>query len=253
MRKDPMLKAPQNSLLFPLHVEELIYKVRDEALINGLSFSVQETGITAIMGPNGAGKSLTLRLLHGLIKPCAGRISWGDHKELETVRAHQAMVFQKPILLRRTVIDNLRYALKIKGVKDKAAQSMLIDQALERAKLSALVNSPARQLSGGEQQRLAMARALLHRPAILFLDEPTSSLDPNATKAVEELILTASAEGSKIIMVTHDIGQARRLSDEILFMHDGKLAEQGATSSVLDKPKSVAAQQFYGGEIVSTN
>lgn len=247
-----MLKDTKNSLLFPLHVEELKYKVRDEVLINGLSFTVQETGITAIMGPNGAGKSLTLRLLHGLIEPCSGRISWGAVHDLETVRAQQAMVFQKPILLRRTVIDNLRYALKIKGVKDKTAQSKLIDQALERAKLRALIDNPARQLSGGEQQRLAMARALLHQPAILFLDEPTSSLDPNATKAVEELILAASAEGSKIIMVTHDIGQARRLSDEILFLHDGKLAEQGATSVVLNKPKSVAARQFYGGEIVST-
>ena len=247
-----MLKQNNSSQFFPLMVKKLIYANNNRQLIDGLNFKIELPGVSAIMGPNGAGKSLTLRLLHGLIKPTSGSIKWGTATNQDLVQEHQAMVFQKPILLRRTVQDNLIYALKTKPKLDKGAQTTLLQQALARAQLTSHAKSPARTLSGGEQQRLAMARALIHRPSILFLDEPTSSLDPSATKAVEDLIKTATLEGTKVIMVTHDIGQARRLSDEIIFLNQGKVTEHGTSEQVMSQPNSLAAQQYFSGQIVTS-
>jgi len=246
-----MLKEMKSPCLFPLVVKDLCLHANNKMLVDQLNFTVEQSGLSAIMGPNGAGKSLTLRLLHGLIFPSSGTINWGGIANGNLTRAHQAMVFQKPVLLRRTVRDNLAYALNINKAVDKGLHDALIEEALERASLTDHAKSPARRLSGGEQQRLAMARALMHRPALLFLDEPTSSLDPNASKAVEELIEQAVQEGTKVVLVTHDIGQARRLSDEVLFLNNGRLVEQEATSQILSSPKSRAAQQYFAGEIVS--
>lgn len=251
MHKAPIYEQLTTADLFPLQVEKLSYRASHESLINQLSFTIDKPGVTAIMGPNGAGKSLTLRLLHGLLEPTNGHIKWGNCHRSEQVFQQQAMVFQKPILLRRTVLENLTYTFKIKGTKDKNKQQELINQALNRAKLTTQAKSPARQLSGGEQQRLVMARALMHHPAILFLDEPTSSLDPNATQAVESLIKTAANEETKIIIVTHDIGQARRISDEIIFLNKGKLIEQAPTTKLIEKPNSKAAKQYFSGKIVT--
>ncbi len=245
-----MLNEANTASLFPLVVKDLCYLANNKVLIDQLTFSIERPGLSAIMGPNGAGKSLSLRLLHGLIAPSRGTISWAGVTNGSHVRARQAMVFQKPVLLRRTVRDNLVYALNINCSLDKSLHEELIGEALKRAGLTGHTTSPARRLSGGEQQRLAMARALMHRPALLFLDEPTSSLDPNATQAVEALIEQAVNQGTKVILVTHDIGQARRLSDEILFLNNGRLVEQGPTNEILSGPQSRAAQQYFSGEIV---
>lgn len=254
-----------------LTVENLSYNINESILIDQLSFTIKSPGITAIMGPNGAGKSLTLRLLHGLIKPKGGRIIWQinegttspttpysahnqpeiyNEKTNKALATSQAMVFQKPVLLRRSVIENLRYALKVKGIKDRAAQLPLLNAALKMANLQDRQKSPARRLSGGEQQRLAMARALMLRPAILLLDEPTSSLDPASTAAVEALISKASSDGTKVILISHDIGQAKRLADDIIFLNEGKLAEQAAAAELINTPKSRPARQYFSGDLV---
>ena len=242
-----MLNAPSSQQLLPLVVEELCFCAPDKPLINQLSFTIQGAGISVLMGPNGAGKSLTLRLLHGLLPPSSGSIRWGAVSWQEAV-ALQAMVFQKPVLLRRSVLENLRYvaALAKTDLADGA-----IEAALGQAKLTDKALMPARRLSGGEQQRLVMARALMLQPEILFLDEPTSSLDPKGTRDVEEIIFAAKARGVKIILVTHDVGQAKRLADEILFIHQGRLCEQGPAHEMIEAPSSEPARQYFSGEIVT--
>lgn len=253
-----MLNSAQVTNLFPLKVENLSLNFggrnKAQPLINGMSFTINQSGITAIMGPNGAGKSLTLRLLHGLLIPTSGKINWyqkGENsKQTKAIQNQQAMVFQKPVLLRRSVTENLRYTLRVKNITDKNEQQKLIDEALEKAGLEDQAKNPARRLSGGEQQKLAMVRALMTRPAILFLDEPTASLDPNATKAIEDMVLSASEAGTKIIIVTHDIGQANRITDEIIFLNKGQMTEQGPTKTLTTSPTSKPAKQYFSGKIV---
>lgn len=246
-------KMSQKHELFPLKVENLALEVNGKKLINNLSFKLEANGITALMGPNGAGKSLTLRLLHNLIEKTSGTISWNNQANQKLIQNAQAMVFQKPVLLRRSVIENLRYNLHVKKITNKTEQANLIEEALTRAGLKGHANNPARLLSGGEQQKLAMARALMTKPSILFLDEPTASLDPNSTLVIEDLIKEANEQGTKIILITHDIGQAKRLAEEILFLTGGKVCEQGKTLELINNPQTKQAKQYFSGEIVTEN
>jgi tungstate transport system ATP-binding protein len=159
------------------------------------------------------------------------------------------MVFQRPVLLRRSVAANVRYALAVHGYP-REERPERVSRVLELASLAHLAQSPARVLSGGEQQRLAMARALATEPDVLFLDEPTASLDPFSTLAVEEIVTKARAAGTKIVFVTHDVGQARRLADEVLFLHRGSLLEQTPAERFFQSPSSEKAKAFLAGRIV---
>lgn len=237
-----------NAAILPLRVEDLSYRAQGRMLLDHVSFTLGQGTRTIILGHNGAGKSLLLRLCHGLIEPSGGRIVWQGPGGDDDPARRQAMVFQRPVMLRRSAWDNIDYALSLRGLP-RAARRPLVDEALAAARLSHLARSPARVLSGGEQQRLALARAWALRPQILFLDEPTSSLDPGATRAVEELILSIDAAGCKIVMTTHDLGQARRLATEILFLHRGRLAEQTPAADFFARPASAAARAFIAGEL----
>jgi tungstate transport system ATP-binding protein len=201
-----------------------------------------------VLGPNGAGKSLLLRLCHGLISPSSGWILWNG-LDVGVVRQYQAMVFQRPVLLRRTVAANIRYALSVRGVPRRQRRA-LVSEALEQAGLLELAARPARVLSGGEQQRLALARAWALKPQVLLLDEPTASLDPAATQAVEALLGRIHQTGTSIIMTTHDLGQARRLADEVLFLHRGGLLEHGPAAEFFNKPQSQEAAAFLEGRLL---
>ena len=230
--------------ILPLTATALRYSTRGAELIRGMSFTLGAGTRTVIMGANGAGKSLTLRLCHGLLRPTAGRIDWaggpghgGKH----------AMVFQRPVMLRRSARDNLIHALSLAGMDDRRRRA---DAALHHFGLERLADRPARLLSGGEQQRLAIARAWSLRPEVLFLDEPTSSLDPAATRAIEEMIAAIHAEGVKIVMTTHDLGQARRVADEVLFLNHGQLLEHTPAARFFEQPQSEAAQAFVRGELL---
>jgi len=226
----------------------LVYDTAGGRLIDGVDLNVAEGRQTAIMGANGTGKSLLLRLLHGLIEPTGGEVLWRGLAPDAAARHAQAMVFQRPVMLRRSAIANLRFALNVRGVRG-AERRAREAEAMERARLTHLARRPARVLSGGEQQRLAVARALACRPKLLFLDEPTASLDPASTAAVEALIGEARAEGVTVLLVTHDSGQARRLADEVIFMDGGRVAEAGPAERVLDAPRSEAAQAWLAGRI----
>jgi len=214
-------------------------------IIGGVDLTLATGRRTLIMGANGAGKSVLLRVLHGLLPPSAGEVSWhGDGP----MRRAQAMVFQRPVMLRRSVLGNLRFALGVHGWRGRARDARAAE-ALEMARLEGLAHQPARLLSGGEQQRLALARALACSPELLFLDEPTSSLDPASTQMIEEQVSAAHARGVAIVMVTHDLGQARRMGDDVIFLHHGRIAERGPRDRVLGAPRSEAARAWLEGRL----
>ena len=235
--------------ILPLTAEGLVFEAGGARLIDGVDLTLTHGPKTVILGPNGAGKSLLLRLLHGLIEPTSGAVLWNGRRPDRTVRLRQAMVFQRPVLLRRSAAANLRHALRTRGFAGEALEERLRDW-LGHAGLDEVADRPARLLSGGEQQRLAMARALSLGPEVLMLDEPTASLDPASTHAIEGLIQNAQDAGTKIVLVTHDLGQARRLAEEIVFLHHGRIAERRSAVSFFKKPESDAAQAFVEGRIV---
>lgn len=241
--------VPLLGRLLPLELRGLSLETGGRRLIDRIDLKVQELGITVILGPNGAGKSLLLRLMHGLVAPTAGVILWGGRPIDDQIRRRQAMVFQKPVLLRRTAAANITYALGLRGIARSERNSRAL-QALELAGLERHADTPARVLSGGEQQRLCLARALSLDPEVLFLDEPTASLDPTATKAVEDIIRTVSERNIKVVMATHDLGEARRLAGDIVMLHRGRIVETGAAASFFDRPQTAEAKTFLAGELL---
>jgi tungstate transport system ATP-binding protein len=234
--------------LFPLVLHEVCFKAGEQYLIDHISCTLEAQAYTMVLGPNGAGKSLLLRLCHGLIAASSGSILWNG-MDVRDARRYQAMVFQRPVLLRRTVAANISYVLSIYG-RPRRQRQMLVREALEQAGLLGLAGRPARLLSGGEQQRLALARAWALKPQVLLLDEPTASLDPAATQVVETFLEQIYKTGTKIIMTTHDLGQAHRLADEVLFLHRGRLLEHGPATEFFSKPQSKEASAFLEGRLL---
>jgi tungstate transport system ATP-binding protein len=222
-------------MILPLRLEGVTY--RD--IIKPLSLELAAGPSTIILGANGAGKSVLMRLMHGLLQPDTGAISWSS-------AGRQAMVFQRPVMLRRSALANVAYALEVSGT---AQAEKIALEALEEAGLAHVARRPARVLSGGEQQRLALARAWALHPEVLFLDEPTANLDPGATREIETLIKAFDAAGTKIVMSTHSLGQARRLGDEVIFLHQGRVAERAAIDRFFPQPASPEAAAFVKGEL----
>jgi tungstate transport system ATP-binding protein len=238
--------------ILPLELEGVVFEAGGRTLIHDISARLNAGPRAIVLGPNGAGKSLLLRLCHGLLRPSRGRLSWHGQaaRELDRqTRRRQAMVFQRPVLLRRSALANVAYPLVLRGMARADARARAAE-ALARAGLDSLASRPARVLSGGEQQRLALARAWVTEPEILFLDEPTASLDPAATRAVEELVLQIHQAGTKIVMTTHDLGQARRLAEEVLFLHQGRLLERGPAPEFFARPRTPEAAAFIRGELI---
>jgi tungstate transport system ATP-binding protein len=229
------------ALSFQLEARGVCVVLGGVRALDGLDLVLEPGLRTVVLGANGAGKSVLLRTLHGLIAPTVGTVSWS-----RPVR--QAMVFQRPVMLRRSALANIRYALAVNGVAEPERTSRAT-AALARVGLERIADRPARVLSGGEQQRLALARAWALRPGILFLDEPTASLDPGATAEVERVIASIAAEGTRLVMTTHNLGQARRLADEIVFIHAGRAAERTAADRFFDQPASNEARLFLQGEL----
>ena len=232
--------------LFPLVLDDVSFQAGGTVLIKGVDLTLPAQGATVIMGPNGAGKSLLLRLMHGLIAPSGGTVTWGGMPLGEAVRKRQAMVFQRPVLLRRSVAANIDFVLRLRGRADPGRRREILDHA----GLAAHADQPARLLSGGEQQRLAMARALATEPDVLFMDEPTSNLDPASTLVIEEIAKAARDRGTKIIFITHDMGQARRLADDVVFVHKGKVLEHSPAETFFTQPASTEAGDYMAGKII---
>jgi tungstate transport system ATP-binding protein len=231
--------------IFPLEARDVSITLGSCAALTGVSFSIESGRRAIVLGANGAGKSVLLRVLHGLLAPTSGKVFWGGEG---TRPREQAMVFQRPVMLRRPALANIEYALAVNGVQG-AEREARAREALERVGLAHLANRAARVLSGGEQQRLALARAWSLRPRALFLDEPTAGLDPAAAAEVERVIGEIHAAGTGIVMTTHHLGLARRVADEILFLHEGRLTEHTPGAAFFASPRSPEAAQFLKEEL----
>lgn len=236
------------SALFPIKIDQAVVSKRTKRILGPVTAEIESNGITIIIGPNGAGKTTLLRLIHGLERVAQGGVFFAT-KDQNVIRRKQCFVFQKPIVLRRSALQNVAYPLIMHGMRQA--------QALERARemlvrvgLGESLETRATFLSGGEAQKLAIARALVTEPELLILDEPTASLDSSAMRDIEALVREVSSDGVEIIMTTHDMGQARRLAQRIIFLHDGHLLEKTEASSFWRAPKSDKAQRFIRGEIV---
>ncbi len=233
-------------MILPLRLEEVSFAAGGRTLIDRVSLEIGAGPSTILLGANGAGKSLLMRLMHGLLAPALGTIRWNEPENGR--RRRQAMVFQRPVMLRRSALANVAYALEVAGIPATEGKKLAVE-ALEEVGLAALAHRPARVLSGGEQQRLALARAWALHPEVLFLDEPTANLDPGATREIENVIKAFDASGTKIVMSTHNLGQARRLGDEVVFVHEGRVLERAPVESFFKQPATAEAAAFIKGEL----
>jgi tungstate transport system ATP-binding protein len=233
--------------MFPLVVTGAEARRKGARLIGPVDLTLGGQGLTVVVGPNGAGKTTLLGLLHGTVRLAAGQISW--QVPTEAARKAQSFVFQRPVMLRRSVVENLAYPLRIRGADRASAQKAAVSWAA-RIGLTGAEDRPATSLSGGEQQKLALARALITAPELVFLDEPTASLDGRSMREIETLLQEQRAAGTRIIMSTHDMGQARRLADEVIFLCGGKIVETGPATDFFETPQSALARAFLNGDIL---
>jgi tungstate transport system ATP-binding protein len=217
------------------------------AMLSEIDLTICAGPPTVLIGPNGSGKTTLLRAAMGLVKASGGTLSWAGRAASPPLR--RALVFQRPVMLRRSVEDNLRYALATAGVR-RAARSSRIAELLSLVGLAGFGERPARRLSGGERQRLAIARALARQPEVLLLDEPTASLDPAATQAIEELVRKVSEDGVKVVLATHDLAEAHRLAGDVVLLHRGRVVESGPAERMLAEPATEAARRFVAGQLL---
>ncbi len=235
------------ALDLPLMLVEVRIVARDVAILDGITLKLDAGEPTVLIGPNGSGKTTLLRAAMGLLPLTSGLVTWGGREQSPPTR--RAIVFQRPTMLRRSAAGNVRYALAAAGVPRHKRDARVAELVAEVG-LQGLERRPGRRLSGGEQQRLALARALARDPAILFLDEPTASLDPAATKAIEDIVRTVTARGVKVVMSTHDLGQAKRIGGDILLLHRGRLIETGRAEEFFNAPRTDEARKFIAGELL---
>ena len=235
------------ALDLPIMLVEVRILAGEVTMLDGVTLKLGAGPPTVLIGPNGSGKTTLLRAAMGLIPVSRGLITWGGREN--SVPKHRAIMFQRPAMLRRSAAGNVRYALAAAGLP-RAARASRTAELMADVGLEGLERRPARRLSGGEQQRLALARALARDPAVLFLDEPTASLDPAATKAIEDIVRAVTARGVKVVMSTHDLGQAKRLAGEIVLLHRGRLIETGPATDFFAAPRTEEARKFIAGELL---
>ena len=233
--------------MFPLIAENLVVEFKGQRILGPIGLNLSKGDIAVILGPNGSGKTTLLKSLHGIIKIKHGAISWSCPKS-ESM-AKQMFVFQSPVMLRRSVFENLTYPLTLCKTP-KAEINRLADEWVSRISLKEVIHIAATRLSRGEKQKLALARALITKPEMLFLDEPTASLDGKTTLEIEKLLQNCAENGTTIMMSTHDIGQAKRLAKNILFLNKGKLESTQPAQTFFPEPMSNNARKFIAGDIV---
>jgi tungstate transport system ATP-binding protein len=235
------------ALDLPVMLVNVRIVTRDVTILDQISLRLEAGPPTVLIGPNGAGKTTLLRAAMGLIPVTSGLITWGGREFSPPTR--RAIMFQRPAMLRRSVAGNIRYALAAAKVP-RAKRNTRVAELMGDVRLAGLERRPARRLSGGEQQRLALARTLARDPAVLFLDEPTASLDPAATKAIEDIVRTIAARGVKVVMSTHDLSQAKRVAGDVVLLHRGRLIESSTADKFFAAPRTDEAKKFIAGELL---
>ena len=239
------IKPEKNRNCLPICIKDLNFVLDEKRILSRINLSINSDDVTVIMGPNGAGKSIFLKILNGILTPTSGYITWNGKKIFSETLNKQAFVFQKPILLRRSVIANLDY---IDGIF-RYEKNLNKEHLLEIVQLLKQKKQPARMLSLGEQQRLSLIRSLMLRPNLLLLDEPTANLDPASTKIIEDIVLNLKMMGIKIIFVTHNILQAKRIADDIIFLNEGKMVEHLDKQEFFSNSKSFHVQNYLNGKL----
>lgn len=229
---------------FPLTLTQVQVRRQSKTVLGPVDLRLDTGGTTIIVGPNGSGKTTLLRVMHGIERTNGGTVTW----EVDDPAKH-AFVFQTPIVMRRTVAENLAYPLKLlKTPQDQIAAA--VDHWLARIGLERARHSQATRLSGGERQKLAIARALIRKPDVLFLDEPCANLDGHATREIEALLREVADSGTRLVMATHDMGQARRLANDLVFLLEGRIHETGSAAALFTAPATAELAAFLRGDIV---
>ena len=233
-------------VLTPIQFVDLSVVLGQKIILDKINCKIKSNSITAVLGPNGAGKSIFLQTLNGLVSIQSGRLTFNSMQNNQEIREQQAMVFQTPVLLRRTVMANMQFVSNLRNKKS----NQLLKNLLDKVGLEGYEEKPARLLSGGEKQRLSMAGALIVNPNLLLLDEPTANLDPYSLNLIEDLVLEENSIGKTVIFTTHDMSQAKRLATDVIFLNKGKVLEQTVSKTFFKKPKSFEAQKYINGEIL---
>ncbi len=241
-------------------VQDLTVTAGERTLLDHVSLDFGARSLTAVVGPSGCGKTTFVRSLNRMTELTAGLAVEGSVRYLGqdiydaavdpvVVRRRMGMVFQRPTVFPMSIFENAAFGLRLVHAEEDLVDAA-VTEALQRAGLwdevRAELDRPALSLSGGQQQRLCIARALAVRPRVLLLDEPTSALDPAATQRVEAT-LQGLKEEIVLVLVTHNVGQAARISDRIAFLHSGKLIEVGPTADILERPRVKLTEQFITG------
>ena len=237
----------KSNILLPIYIKELSYTKRKRKLLDINDFEISSKGVTIILGPNGAGKTLFLKSIHGIINSNYSEIFFSKIALNKKIRLKQSMVFQFPILLKRSVLNNLLFVINQRKILFKKKDILKL---LSKVDLLDLANERATFLSGGEKQRLSLARAIITSPKVLFLDEATSNLDPYSIQIIEKIIKEVNENGTKVIAITHDLAQAKRLADDIVFMNKGKVCEYVLANKFFKKPTSKEGQLYINGKLV---
>ena len=232
--------------LTPIQFVDLSVVLGQKLILDKINCKIKSNSITAVLGPNGAGKSIFLQTINGLVSIQSGRLIFNSMQNNQEIREQQAMVFQTPVLLRRTVMANMQFVSNLRNKKSNQLRKNLLD----KVGLEGSEEKPARLLSGGEKQRLSMARALIVNPNLLLLDEPTANLDPYSLNLIEDLVLEENSIGKTVIFTTHDMSQAKRLATDVIFLNKGKVLEQTVSKTFFKKPKTFEAQKYINGEIL---
>jgi tungstate transport system ATP-binding protein len=237
------------SAILPIVLDDLSARLGGRPVLDGLNATLSRPNVTAVIGPNGAGKSVLLRVVDGLVPADGGAVRFGL-RPTQSVR--RALVFQKPALVRASVARNVGLALIPARLGSSEVRDR-VEAALRKVGLADRAGDPAGKLSGGEQQRLALARAAVTEPELLLLDEPTANLDPGATEEIEELVAAMARAGTKVVLVSHNLGQVARIADDVLVLWKGRAVEHGAVDRVLANPRTPEARAYINGELPWTS
>lgn len=250
-----MVESPKMiANLLPVTLRDVSVIANQKNILRDINLEIACGTRTVILGANGAGKSTLLRVLHGLVKPSSGVATSVRGAPLGDVqlRAHDAMLFQRPVMLRTSAFNNVLYATQhLSPTKRNGdGEPQAVWEALRAVGLEGIADRPARVLSGGEQQRIAFARALVRRPEVLYLDEPTASLDPRSARQIEDCIQCAASSGVTIVMSTHHLALAKRVAESIIFLHEGRITEATPAQVFFLQPQSTEGREFLYGEAI---